>query len=101
MPPSTVLPVPSLRNANLVDVSETGVGLLVEQEVEPGTPLPIEVGGHVLLTAVVHCRPVLERHFQLGLLIVQHISGGDWIADVQKWQADPAELRRALVRETE
>ena len=80
-------------NATLIDVSESGIGLLADQPLQPGTVFHLEVEGHLLVATVAYCQPAMEKHCRMGLTIVSHVShvgGGDWNTFLDKWRVSPS-----------
>jgi len=79
-------PVPEgdrLCGARAVDISATGIALVVDRPVEPETLLAVELPGrdqatpHTLLVEVRHCRPQPEGGWLLGCAFDHALSDAD------------------------
>jgi PilZ domain len=80
----------------LVDISETGMGLLVEAPVEPGTTLHVELNDQLVVGSAVYCRVAENGYYRVGLRLLNRLGGSAWDAMLRKWQPStpvlPAEL---------
>jgi PilZ domain-containing protein len=72
-------PDPKQLPARTVDISPTGIGLLVDQAIETGTVLTLELKGkagrpgRVVLACVVRSGPVPEHRWHLGCNFIRHL----------------------------
>jgi len=70
----------------LIDISDTGVGILVDAPIETGTTLHVEIEHHLLVGTAVYCRPAENGHFRVGLQLVNRLGGPAWEELLRKWQ---------------
>ena len=79
-----------VEGGTLLDISETGMGILVDSPIDSGTTLHVELEGHLLVGTSVHCVPTSQQSFRVGLELVNRLSGTDWDRLIHKWRKDDA-----------
>jgi hypothetical protein len=83
----------------LLDISETGVGLLVEAPIEAGTTVHLELHDHLLVGNVVYCDPTEAGPYRVGLQLLNRLGGAAWETLLRRWTpaANVAEHRETHV----
>lgn len=72
-----------LRAARLLDISHSGLGILLEEEIPTGSWIRVEFGDVAVFGEVRYCRPQAGGEYRLGALT-------DWViakADIARWGA--------------
>jgi PilZ domain len=85
----TVLDQTNAGVGSLLDISETGLGILIEGPLCMGTTVHVEVEDHLLVGTIVYCHTCDNGYFRAGVQLLNHVGGPTWEAFLRKWQAYP------------
>ena len=80
-----------VHSGTLLDISETGMGILVDAPISSGSTIHVEVERTLLVGTVVYCSPAANGRFRVGAQLVNRLGGTTWESLLLKWQpATPA-----------
>jgi predicted methyltransferase len=68
----------SVQDATVFDLSESGLGILVQSPIKSGTTVHVEVENHVLVGTVVSSQPWTEGQHRIGLELIHLIGSSAW-----------------------